>query len=409
MFHWTYRTAGGFDGNMTIPPMTQTTYSLDRIAQRGSRPGMFPALGTFFLIGIVQSSIGPLLPLFEHRLDATAAASSLITTFFFGGSLGTMLIISFAHLPERTTLPWGIGGFAVGSFGMLLSHTLWVSVGASLVIGISTGAVVLGVNSVFSRQERGVALINLVNGCFALGTVAGPLLASFSLSRGAPYGFSVCGIGAVLCLRTRAVADWPVRSSRSADDAPEAAKAPMRLNIRFPALYLLYGGVEAAIGTWGAVNLAGHGMAASTAAVGMALFWAATAVSKFAAPLLIRRLTVFTIVAGGLVGSTVGLLVVSVGSGIVGYVIAGLFLGPVFPTGLAWIAHATDDRRLTGLASSADMTGSIIFPTAIGWLISAKDSPAVPGLLAAISMAAAAISFWIRRVTDSGVDRVDAQ
>jgi len=366
---------------------------------------MFPAFGAFFLVGIVQSSIGPLLPLLERRLDATAATSSLIITAFFAGSLGIMLIISFAPLAERTTLPLGMGSFAVGSFGLFLSHTLWVSVGASLVNGISTGAIVLGVNSIFSRQERGVALVNLLNGYFAMGTVAGPLLAYFSLARGAPYGLAVSAIGSVLCLRIGAVSGWPVRLLGSAGDAPKAA---MRLNIRFSALYLLYGGLEAGIGSWGAVNLASHGMAASTAAVGMALFWAATGVSKFMAPLLVRRLTVFAMVIGGLVGSAVGLIVVSVGGGIVGYFIAGIFLGPVFPTGLAWIAHATDDRRLTGFASSADMTGSIIFPTAIGWLISAKGSPAVPGLLAAMAMAAAATSLWVRRVSDPDADGADA-
>jgi fucose permease len=348
------------------------------------QPGLFSTMGAFFLIGISQSSTGPLLPLFERRFGASAGGVSLLITSYFLGALVAMILALSRALPARTMIIAGSITYILGCFGLFFLDDLPPSVACSALGGLGVGMITVNVNAIFAQQGQGVALVNLVNGFFALGTVVGPLLAAASIPLGQPYGFLVAGLGFLLCTRVIAVTEWPAVHATPADEGMEG---PISGFTGFLALYLLYGGIESGIGSWAATHLGAQGFSASSAALAVSGFWAGTALSKFAVVTITRKVRAATLVAVGLAGTAVSLVIASLPIvHVLGYVLAGMCIGPVFPTGLAWIALRGGKRRITALASSFSMGGSIIFPAGIGWMVTAEGSGGIPIALSLLSL-----------------------
>ncbi|MFE6847202.1 MFS transporter [Streptomyces sp. NPDC057686] len=359
-------------------------------------PGFPPALAAFFLIGISQSSTGPLLPLFEERFGAGAGGASLLITSYFVGALAAMTATSASRMPESRIIPPAAVVYSLGCGGVFFSGDLWLTASSCLFAGFGSGVLILAVNSIFARQHEGVSLVNLVNGMFAAGTIAGPLIASVSISSGRPYGFLVAAVGALLCVRVRRVAEFrtnPTHTGTAEESRPGTARNASFVG--FFLLYALYGGIETGIGSWAAKHIVHEGFTDSSSARVLAVFWAGTALSKFLMFPLASRVAAPRVVTVGLLGTAGGLLLATApGMTLAGYSLAGLFLGPVFPTGLAWIAKAGGDRRTTGLAASSSMVGSIVFPAATGWLVAVQGPGPVPVAIAGIAVCAAIAAHW---------------
>ncbi|MFE7561421.1 MFS transporter [Kitasatospora sp. NPDC057500] len=364
--------------------------------------GYLSALFLLFLVGVSQAGTGPLLPLFEKRYPTGAASVPYLITAFFAGSLAAMVIASAVRSVGRRVLPAATLVHAVGCAGIYFSGNIAAGLVGCALAGFGAGTVVLTVNDVFARQENGVGMVNLLNGVFALGTVAGPLLAGASLKWGRPYGFLVVAVGAVFCLRVARVAGWRTREESADAEASRATLGGRPLAV-FLLLYLGYGGLETGIGAWAAKDIQSQGHTPAAAAGIVAVFWGATAVSKFGAVALARRVSTAGLVIAGLAGTSVSLFLASLPHGAVaGFLLAGLALGPVFPTGLAWIAQRGGGRRSVGLAISASMTGSILFPAAIGWFV-AYDVRVIPWGLAAIGAFAVLAAVGARRTAVGAV------
>lgn len=352
-------------------------------------PGARPALALFFLIGVSQSSLGPLLPVFEQQTGTSASSSYLLISGYFAGALLAMLALSRGKLTGSGAVRIAIAVHAIGGAGLFFSHDLWVSVASACLSGFGAGLGSMNVNLAFARRSNGVALVNVVNALFALGTVAGPLIAGWSLHAGVAHGFLLVAVGAVACLGAATVATWPDEVSETSDRQHRSG-VPRRTLAGFLLLYLCYGGVETGIGSWAAAHLVGQGSTATEAAVLVACFWGATAVSKAATVLLAGRWPAPVLVIGGLLGATGGLLLAAVpGAAVLGYLVTGLALGPVFPTGLAWIARTGGGARVSGAALLASMTASIVFPAVLSRLVVLGHVEAVPVLIAAVALGGA--------------------
>jgi fucose permease len=353
-------------------------------------PGARSSLALFFLIGISLSSLGPLLPLFEQQSGAGPSSSYLVISGYFGGSLLAMLALSRGRLAGSGAIRFAIVVYAAGCAGLFFSPDLRLSVLCACLSGFGAGLGSMNVNMAFARRRNGVALVNLVNAVFALGTVAGPLIASLSLRAGAAHGLLAVAVIALVCFGAAATATWPDEVSERRDNA-ERSGVPRRALTGFLLLYLCYGGVETGIGSWAAAHLVSQGNTAADAAVLVACFWGATAVSKAATVVFTRRWSAPVLVVGGLVGAAGGLVLAAVPhAAVIGYLVTGLALGPVFPTGLAWIAQAGGGTRLSGAAVLASMTGSIVFPAAISRLVVTGHIAALPLLIAIVALGGAA-------------------
>lgn len=93
-------------------------------AVSSDRVGYASALAVFFLIGISQSSIGPLLPLFEKRYAVSVPESSYLSAYFSGSPLA-MLLISMSKISGRVLLPFCLGIYATGCGGIFPPWRGW--------------------------------------------------------------------------------------------------------------------------------------------------------------------------------------------------------------------------------------------------------------------------------------------
>src|SRR5229473_5283 len=91
----------------------------------------------------------------------------------------------------------------------------------------------------------------------------------------------------------------------------------------------------------------------------------------------------------------------------VAYIVAGLAIAPIFPTGIVWLAKLRPgDARVTSWLFPASMVGGAIIPGGIGAVIGRSGVGSAPAVLAVVAVGCLA-SFWlaatgsVRRAEDS--------
>jgi MFS transporter, FHS family, glucose/mannose:H+ symporter len=351
----------------------------------------------FGLLGLFQATFGPLIPIVRDDEGISAATAGLLVSGFFAGSLAG--IMTGGSLPERwarrhlVLVPAGL--LVVGSAGLAVRAPWPLPLGAAVVAGLGFGALVLVVNTAMASQpgRRGVTLANLVNGAFSLGAVAGPAL--IGATRG--IGYSVVFVG--LCVAI--VLALPARGlggvGRHHDAAPVGERPGTVLPL-FCGLLFCYTALETGLASWEPVHLEAHGFAPATASTLTSLFWLGMAVSRLLTPVLSARRSAPWIIIGALSLAFVALALIALrGTAPVGYLVAGMLAGPVFPTALAWHAAShPDPRRGNAIVISASMVGNIVLPAAIGYLMQASSDLLLPAFAAVPVAACLTIAVLLR-------------
>ncbi len=164
-------------------------------------------------------------------------------------------------------------------------------------------------------------------------------------------------------------------------------------------LYVLNVGVEAGVGGWEPTHLETVGYTTAVAASATSVYWLMMTAGRFlVVPLALRQSPerILTVCAAGM---TVCLLLALVpGAAPVAYAGVGLFIAPVFPTGLPWLHRALPDARRGGaLVIAASMAAGVAAPPLLGAGIEAAGIRAVPVLLAALSAASLVVTVWLAR------------
>jgi fucose permease len=97
------------------------------------------------------------------------------------------------------------------------------------------------------------------------------------------------------------------------------------------------------------------------------------------------------------------LLTLSPGAAPYAYAGVGLFIAPVFPTGLPWLNRALPQSTRAGAwVIAASMLGGVAAPPLLGVGIEASGIHAVPWLLTALSAASLIATLWLIRLTRTG-------
>jgi fucose permease len=106
-----------------------------------------------------------------------------------------------------------------------------------------------------------------------------------------------------------------------------------------------------------------------------------------------------TIVLAGAAVATVALLAASFGPGApVAYIVAGLAMAPIFPTGIVWLARLRPgDSRATSWLFPAASIGGTLGPGAIGVVIAGAGVGWAPVVLSAVAAAMTAAFFIAAR------------
>ncbi|MEV5886078.1 MFS transporter [Streptomyces sp. NPDC052020] len=366
----------------------------------------------FVLIGALQALYGPAIPALREDFGLSPSAAGLALSAHFVGGVAGVLVFDrcYGRIGDRRLLGASYLLMAVGAAGFALAPGWPVALGMALLAGLGFGGIDYGLNQLFATGfgHRSTAMLNVLNAHFGIGAILGPAVVGAVGAEHYPAVFLVFALaGLAPLLFLRGVRDRASRPAGAAEPAPgqERRRAPVRrvgpLLAAFVVLYVLHVGVEAGVGGWEPTHLEAVGYGAGFAATATSVYWLMMTVGRFAAAPLALRFPAPVIVTVSCAGMTVCLLLASVPAlAPWAYAGVGLFIAPVFPTGLPWLHRAAPGAARAGaLVIAASMVGGVAAGPALGRAIEWSGVRAVPLLLGGVSALCLAAALWLARAT----------
>ncbi|MDX5570287.1 MFS transporter [Streptomyces sp. ID05-04B] len=378
----------------------------------------------FVLIGVLQALYGPSIPALREEFGLSPSAAGLgLSAHFAGGVAGVLLFDRrFGRTGNRRILAVAYLLMAAGAAGFALAPDWPLAILAALLAGIGFGGIDYGLNRLFATGfgRRSTAMLNILNAHFGVGAILGPALIGIVGSEHYPalfLVFALANLPLLLCLRgVRDHAPQPASADTASADTASAetearapytgAGTPVGAALRsvlavFVTLYVLHVGIEAGVGGWEPTHLESVGYGAGAAATATSVYWLMMTVGRFLAAPIALRLSAQTIITVSCAGMTACLLLAAIPD-VAPYAYAGvgLFIAPIFPTGLPWLSRvAPGARRAGAIVMAASMLGGVAAGPALGKIIEWSGVRAVPLILAAVSAACLAATLWLTRTT----------
>ncbi|MGW5662770.1 MFS transporter [Streptomyces sp. NPDC003758] len=382
--------------------MTHTVLRTPAAGRLFSRPAAAASCVGFVLIGMLQALYGPAVPGLRAEYGLSPSGAGLGLSLHFTGGVAGVLAFNAIHsrISNRTLLAASYALMAAGGAGFALSPNWPLALAAAFLGGLGFGGIDYGLNQLFAVGfgEKSTAMLNVLNAHFGIGAVLGPAVIAWTGPRHYAYAFGGCAVlAAVLVLCTGGVRTEPV------DVAPKASTSLglSRVLVGFLALYVLNVAVEAGVGGWEPTHLETVGYSATVAASATSVYWLMMTAGRFlVVPLTLRYAPerILTVCAAGMTACLLLSLVKGVAP--VAYAGVGLFIAPVFPTGLPWLNRALPQAKRAGAwVIAASMVGGVAAPPLLGLGIEASGIHAVPWLLTALSAASLAATVWLIQLT----------
>lgn len=359
----------------------------------------------FILIGMLQALYGPAIPGLRHEFGLSPSAAALGLSLHFTGGVAGVLAFNAIHsrISNRALLAWGYGLMAAGGAGFALAPNWPLALTAAFLGGLGFGGIDYGLNQLFAVGfgDRSTAMLNVLNAHFGIGAVLGPAIVAWLGPDGYPYAFGACAVLAAVLVfagssgvRTR-VSDAPPATTGS------RGLGLSRILVGFLVLYILNVAVEAGVGGWEPTHLETVGYTATVAASATSVYWLMMTAGRFLVVPITMRHAPERILAVCAAGMTVCLLLTLVkGVAPVAYAGVGLFIAPVFPTGLSWLNSALPQARRAGAwVIAASNVGGVAAPPLLGVGIEASGIHAVPWLLTVLSGASLLATVHLIRLT----------
>ncbi|WP_308114351.1 MFS transporter [Streptomyces brasiliscabiei] len=367
----------------------------------------------FVLIGVLQALYGPAIPAFRDTYDLSPSAAGLgLSAHFVGGVLGVLLFDRlFGRIGNRRLLGTSYLLMALGAAGFALAPDWPSSLAAALLAGVGFGGIDYGLNQLFAVGfgHRSTAMLNILNAHFGIGAILGPaLVAAFGAEHYPALFLAFAAVTLPLLLCLRGVRDRVPQPGTEAAGGAEGQAGGRVLGRSlgsvlavFVVLYILHVGVETGVGGWEPTHLETVGYGAGAAATATSVYWLMMTAGRFLVAPVALRYSPQTIITVSCAGMTVCLLLASVPQlAPFAYAGVGLFIAPIFPTGLPWLnAAAPRARRAGALVIAASMTGGVAAGPALGKAIEWSGVRAVPLLLCAVSAVCLLATLWLIRAT----------
>lgn len=366
----------------------------------------------FMLIGALQAFYGPAIPGLREEFGLSPSMAGLgLSAHFVGGVAGVLLFDRlYGRIGNRRILAASYLLMAVGSAGFAVAPNWPLALTAALLAGFGFGGIDYGLNQLFAVGfgHRSTAMLNVLNAHFGIGAILGPVLIAVVGAEHYPVVFLVFALAnlpLLFCLR--GVRDSPPRSPQPPGrPTSTGASAPADRALRsvlavFVTLYVLHVGIEAGVGGWEPTHLETVGHGAGVAATATSVYWLMMTVGRFLAAPIALRFSAQTIITVSCAGMTGCLLLAAVPDlAPFAYAGVGLFIAPIFPTGLPWLHRAAPHARRAGaVVIAASMMGGVAAGPALGKVIEWSGVRAVPLLLAAVSAVCLAATLWLTRAT----------
>ncbi|KPI18036.1 major facilitator superfamily MFS_1 [Actinobacteria bacterium OK006] len=363
----------------------------------------------FVLIGALQALYGPAIPAFRKEFGLSPSGAGLgLSAHFIGGVAGVLLFDRlFGRLGNRQILATSYVLMALGAAGVALAPSWPLALAAAGAAGLGFGGIDYGLNQLFAVGfgHRSTAMLNILNAHFGVGAILGPALIGVVGSSHYPavfLCFALANLPLLLCLGgVRDRGPQPTSAPRTAGESGALGRSLGSVLTVFVTLYVLHVGIEAGVGGWEPTHLETVGFTAGVAATATSVYWLMMTVGRFLVAPIALRFSAQAIITVSCAGMTVCLFLATV-PGLAPYAYAGvgLFIAPIFPTGLPWLHKAAPQARRAGaVVIAASMVGGVAAGPVLGKAIEWSGVRAVPLLLCGLSGLCLAATLWLIRAT----------
>ncbi|WSP86988.1 MFS transporter [Streptomyces sp. NBC_01235] len=361
----------------------------------------------FVLIGALQALYGPAIPALRQEFGLSPSTAGLgLSAHFVGGVAGVLLFDRrYGRTSNRRILASSYLLMAAGAAGFALAPNWPLALLAALLAGLGFGGIDYGLNQLFSIGfgHRSTAMLNILNAHFGIGAILGPALIGAVGAEHYPAVFlifALANLPLLLCLRGVRDHAPPPSGDRPSTSTPLRRSLTSVLTV-FVTLYVLHVGIEAGVGGWEPTHLETIGYGAGAAATATSVYWLMMTVGRFLVAPIALRFSAQAIITVSCAGMTACLLLAAVPDlAPYAYAGVGLFIAPIFPTGLPWLNRTTPQARRAGaLVIAASMAGGVAAGPALGKAIEWSGVRTVPLLLAAVSTTCLAATLWLIRAT----------
>jgi FHS family glucose/mannose:H+ symporter-like MFS transporter len=300
-------------------------------------------------------------------------------------------------MTNRAFLVASMAILVVGFLVLATAPTWWIVLAGAAITGVGFGCLDLGVNQLFAYSfgVRAGTMLNVLNGVFGIGAVAGPLIVAAVAPGGIGPMYVGCAVFALaLAVPLRRVLGHgtPTDGKGSSTVGRTGGRGVAVLVGLFAVAYALYVGVELGVGGWEPSHLVAIGLSAPEASWATSAFWLGLTAGRFLIAPVALRVSPERIVLACAVAAIATLLLATITDvAPFAYAATGLVIAPIYPTGFAWLAKVTPGRRTPAvyLVGSA-VLGEAIFPPIVGVAIQAFGASVTPIALAVIALGTAA-------------------
>ena len=355
---------------------------------------------SFVLIGALSSFYGPLIPLFEVRFGlGPSAAAAVLSAHALGAFFGVIgAAQALRWLTNRAFLVASMVILVVGFLVLAAAPAWWIVLAGAGITGVGFGFLDLGVNQLFAYSfgVRAGTMLNVLNGAFGIGAVAGPLIVAAIATGGIGpmyVGCAVFALALVVPLAGVRGHGTPTDGKGSSTVGRTGGRGVALIVGLFAVAYALYVGVELGVGGWEPSHLVAIGLSAPEASWATSAFWLGLTAGRFLIAPVALRVSPERIVLACSVAAIATLLLAAIpGIAPIAYAATGLVIAPIYPTGFAWLAKVTPGRRTPAvyLVGSA-VLGEAIFPPIVGVAIQDFGAAVTPIALAVIAVGTAAV------------------
>lgn len=363
----------------------------------------------FLLMGALQALYGPAIPYLIKRFAITTVQASMAMSVHFAGALtGVMLF-------HRASRAMGFRATVTASFGLVLlgcvvfaTAMAWpVALGGALIIGLGIGGCDVGLNHLFVTRYggKGMAMVNLLNAHFGLGSIAAPMLIGWLGARHYPAIFLGCGLCCIPPLVFRKHLTDPPLVAAEIPRPARGGGTTMGLMAAFFLIYAMYMGIETSVGGWEPGSLEAIGATPAWADAATSCYWLAYTGGCFLAAGLGLVLSHAKVMLMSCLVMTASLMVAFFSALVAkpwlaagAYIGVGLSIAPLFPTGLAWLGQIMPSSgEAVASAIALSMVGGMIFPMGLGSLIEHFGMASVPFFMALLAGLCLASTVYIIR------------
>ncbi|KAK5075560.1 hypothetical protein LTR64_001767 [Lithohypha guttulata] len=413
------------------PPSSDPTALQHWNKPRGNIARFAASFYAMFVFGLSDAAYGALLPYLEQYYNLSYTVVSLIFLCPFAGyAIAAFTNSWFHHKFGQRGIALVAPGCHVVAYIVLSLHLPWpVVVSFTCLAGFGNGLIDAAWSSWAGHMEAGNILEGSLHAFYALGCTFSPLIAtSLVVRRGVPwyyFYYMLTGLSFV-ALITSTSTFWSKTGAvyvREHPRVPGQSSTKLALKNRVTwlccAFFLIYVGAEVALGGW-IVSFMLHVRRATPYASGIigTGFWAGMTVGRSLLGVVTHSLITYTnqphksglfhrlrlterSVVTVYIVCAIGLellfwLVPSITASAVAVAFLGMFLGPIFPSGIIMATKLLSNHLhipSVGFSTALGGTGGAIFPFAVGAIAQEKGVQVLQPVV--LSMLVVLLLVWL--------------